>query len=101
MTWVDTARRILERKQFEMVHPETGESVDYEWKADPDGEYAEAQDHEIVVPKDGDGVLFDAFTASLMVQVHDGLSPANRERFAAMPFLRAHHIATELARRNA
>lgn len=89
MSWLDTARRIIERKQFEVVHPVTGEPVEYEWKPDPDGEYAEAQDHEVVVSKDGEGVLLDAFTASLMIQVHDALGPDNQARYVAMPLSKA------------
>lgn len=96
MTWVDTARRIVERGAFEMVHPVTGESVEYEWKPDLDGEYAEAQGNEVVVPKEGDGVLFDLFSAGTMVQVYDALGDVNKARFEAMPFTKAHAMAFKL-----
>lgn len=46
-----------------------------------------------------DGVLLDLFSASTMVQVHDGLGEANAAKFAAMPLPAAHEIAFKIADR--
>jgi len=46
-----------------------------------------------------DGALLDLFSASVMVQVHDALSPANRARFAAMSVTKAHTVAFQLTTR--
>jgi hypothetical protein len=42
------------------------------------------------------GMLLDAFTASMLVQVHDALSETNRRRFAEMPLLRAVTVGWKL-----
>lgn len=47
------------------------------------------------------GVLLDHFTASMLVQIHDALNVANRERFAAMPLVRAVDVGWQLAARAA
>lgn len=94
MTWLDTAKRILDRHQFEMVHPETGESVEYEWRLNENT--WEREPIEVVVPKQGEGVLFDAFTASMMVQLHDALGDEAKAKFLAMPFLQAHRITMKI-----
>jgi hypothetical protein len=72
-TWLDTARRIVDQHQHEHVDVTTGQ---------PD-------------PTVGP-VLLDAFTASLMVQVHDALSPENAAKFAAMPLMKAHTITMKI-----
>jgi len=46
-----------------------------------------------------EGTLLDLFSASVMVQVHDALSPANRTRFAAMSVAKAHSVAFQLTTR--
>ena len=46
-----------------------------------------------------DGTLLDLFTASHLVTVHDGLSVANRARFAAMPLPAAADLAFRLLER--
>lgn len=81
MSWLDTARRIVERHQFEVVHPVTGDPVESKWEEGDEGD--------TLVAVDGEGVLLDAFTASLMVQVHDALGPDNQARFVAMPLSKA------------
>ena len=43
-----------------------------------------------------DGVILDQFSASVMTQVHDALSPPNAEKFSAMPLAQAHDIAFKL-----
>lgn len=40
-----------------------------------------------------DGRVFDQFSASAMIQVHDALSAANQARFAAMPVQQAQAMA--------
>lgn len=92
MTWLDTARRIVERHQYEVVDPETGESVEYVWKYNDTG----WEPIEEIVPKVKGGVLFDATSANLMVQIHDHLNETNRARFAAMPLLKAQDMAMKL-----
>lgn len=43
-----------------------------------------------------DGMVLDLFSASAMGQVYDALSPANQQRFAAMPLPVAQGFAFEL-----
>lgn len=63
MTWLEAARRVVDRRQAEKV----------------------------------DGVLLDATTAHLLVQVHDALQkPENRERFLNMPINTAANFAFRL-----
>lgn len=73
MSWLDSARRIVERHQYEVLDPETGDPV----------------------PED-EGIMLDAFSASIMVQIHDGLSEENRAKYAAMPLPRAHNVAMNI-----
>lgn len=92
MTWLATARRIVDRHQFEMVDPDSGESVEYVWVQNPDG----WEPVEEIKPKRGAGIVFDAFSAGVMVQIHDALKEDNRDRFAAMPFYQAHDTAMKI-----
>lgn len=41
-------------------------------------------------------VLFDLFTASAVVQVHDALNETNRAKFAALPLLRMVDVTWKL-----
>lgn len=76
MSWLDTARRVVERHQYEKVDAITGE------------------------PRKGKGtVLLDATTANMLVNVADALSPANRERFEGMELVRAVDIGWKLVTR--
>lgn len=78
MSWIETARRIVANHQYETVHTETGEPV-------PE--------------KDPHAVLLDATSAHLMVQMYDALNETNRERFAAMPLVKAVDFAWKLQAR--
>lgn len=88
MTWLEAARRIVERSTFEVLDPNTCEPVPYSWQANED------ESSEDMV---GDGVLLDLYSASVMVQIHDALGEENRAKFAAMPLTKAHSVAFKLA----
>jgi hypothetical protein len=90
--WLDSARRIVARHQFEVLDPITGESVEYVWVLNPEG----WEPVEEIKPKRGNGILLDAFTASYMVQVHDALGDVQRERFRSMTFEQAANITIKL-----
>ena len=44
-----------------------------------------------------EGVLIDLFTASMLVQIHDKLSPEHQAKFLAMPIRRMVDIGWKLA----
>lgn len=90
--WLDSARRIVARHQFEVLDPMTGESVEYVWVLNPEG----WEPVEEIKPKRGNGVMLDAFTAQYMVQIHDALADERRERFRAMTFLQAVNVTTKI-----
>jgi hypothetical protein len=46
-----------------------------------------------------DGVLLDHFTASMLVQVHDALSPENQAKFGAMSLVRAVDVGWKVVQR--
>lgn len=78
MRWLATARRIVERHQYEAVDPITG----------------------VPVPEDTDGaVLLDATTASMLCTIADALKPANSEKFQALPLMRAVDMGWKLVQR--
>lgn len=75
MSWLETARRIKERHQYESVDAITGAPA----------------------PEDANGaVLLDATTASMLCAVADALTPANREKFDSMALVRAVDIGWKL-----
>lgn len=76
MSWVASARWIVENNTHETLDPDTG-----------------------LITAPNRGVLLDLFSASLMVQVHDALNETNRARFAAMPVAKAHAFALKLSAR--
>lgn len=47
-----------------------------------------------------DGVVVDAFTASMLVQVHDALSAKNQAKFAAMDVAQAAEFGWALVERS-
>ena len=89
MSWLDSARRIVEQHQYEVLDPETGDPVPTEWVESEEG-------GDTLAAVDGKGILLDAFSASIMVQIHDGLSEENRAKYAAMPLPRAHNVAMNI-----
>lgn len=75
--WVDSARKIVREHQYEHV--------------DTDG---------AIVPEGTPGaVLFDATSASLMLQVFDGVGESNRQKLCAMTFIQAHSVAMKIQER--
>jgi hypothetical protein len=68
MKWLAAARTIVERKTAYHVDPQTGA---------------------LCPPSRPRRVLLDLFTASMLVNVAGALSPTNREKFTALPILRA------------
>ena len=75
-TWLPTARKIVEERQYQYVHPVTGAIMEEEEEG---------------------SVLLDGFTASMLVQVYDALQkPSNREKFASLPLLKAADVGWRL-----
>lgn len=70
--WVPAAKWITDNHSARRVIPETGE---------------------LVPEKKRGGILLDAFSASVMVQVYNALNATNKAKFAAMDVRVAHHIA--------
>lgn len=90
--WLDAARRITESHGAEM------QLTDGTWTKDftvPEEEVVGLPLAEVVA--EPEGVLLDLFTASMLVQVYDALTiKENKEKFAAMPLLRAVQIGWQL-----
>ena len=85
MGWLEVAREVVEQHQFAVVDHETGQRITNP-VLDADGMPVE----------DGRSVLLDAYSAQVMVQVHDHLSTFNAARLAAMPPAMAQQAAFTL-----
>lgn len=93
--WIDAARYVLEHG-FVMVEPDGSwhPPTEGDWSAMDSPELAEVLGTDVTSPT---GMLLDAFTASMLVQIHDALNDENRERFAALSLLRAVDVGWKLA----
>lgn len=45
-----------------------------------------------------EGFLVDLFTASMLVQIHDKLTPENQAKFMGMPFMKMVNVGWKLAK---
>lgn len=86
MGWIEAARWAVKNSQFVTVHPITGERVDT-----PKSVYNTSEDHE--EKGKTKGVILDAYSASVMVQVYDALKPEVQEKFEKVPVAKAQKIA--------
>ncbi len=83
--WIDQARAVLDGG-FKTV-TDSGDETKQTWKSN--GELGASNG----------GMVLDAFTASMLVQIHDALGPANQAKFAAMPLTKAVEVGWKLANR--
>jgi hypothetical protein len=95
--WIDAARYALEHG-FVMVEPDGSwhPPTEADWRA---LDYSEVDECLGTRPTAPTGVVLDTFTASMLVQVYDGLSEANRQKFGAMDVLRAVDIGWKTIRK--
>lgn len=92
MSWLEAARQVLEQKTFLTVDTTTAQPVETVWGAED-----EQGMEEVVGPEDA--VVLDLFTASMLVQIYDGLGEANKARFLAMPLPNAVDFGWRLLKR--
>lgn len=90
-SWLDAARHVVAHG-FCVVRDDGsyGPPTDREWEALEQAEADEA-------PEPVGGVVLDAFTASMLVQVHDALRPDSAARFRALTLDRAVAIGWRVA----
>lgn len=84
--WIDSARQVLEGKQFQTVN-DAGGVIPTKWRGDE------------IDPK-GEGMILDGVTASMLVAVYDALGPAQQAKFGAMPLMQAVNIGWKLVNRS-
>jgi hypothetical protein len=72
---------------FQTVHPESGDVQKTRWRGDT------------VTDNGQGGVVLDAFTASMLVQIYDALSPANQAKFGALPLMKAVDMGWKLVKK--
>lgn len=81
-SWIDAARQVL-TDGFQTVRP-SGEVLQTKWRNDD-------------TPRSqGDAMLLDHFTASMLVQIYDALGPEQKAKFAAMPLDKAVDVGWKL-----
>lgn len=90
--WVQTAREVIAHKGYLTVDTTSGQPVEAVWGAEDD------QGMEEIVGPEG-AVVLDLVTAGMLVQIHDALSPTNREKFASMPLTKAVDVGWKLVAR--
>lgn len=91
MTWIEAARRIVERKGAEVKMPDDSfrSMNEFDFSDEAEEQYGGAfPGSKRNFPPDG-AVLLDMFTASMLVQVHDALSPGHQVKFASLPLEKA------------
>lgn len=89
MTWLEAARRVVEKSGYEVINPDTCEPVETKWIDEP-------PEGEQLVAVNGDGVLLDAFTAQHMLVLHEHLGPEARAKFEAMPLMKAVNVTWKM-----
>jgi hypothetical protein len=88
MGWLQHARDTVAEHQFRVVNADTGERMSDEYAY---GCQAKAEE-------DG-AIILDAYTASMLCQVHDALNAENQAKFAGLSLLRAVNVGWKLCRK--